>query len=68
MKGNFSPSSYRESRKERKTYTIHITMAGAVLVDSKKIIVGRKEKRLQNESFCSRLSLRRSTQILESTN
>ena len=42
--------------------------AGAVLVDSKKIIVGRKEKRLQNESFCSRLSLRPSTQILESTN
>ena len=68
MKGNFSPSSYRQSRKERNTYTIHITMAGAVLVDSKKIIVGRKEKRLQNESFCSRLSLRPSTQILESTN
>ena len=34
----------------------------------KKIIVGRKEKRLQNESFCSRLSLRPSTQILKSTN
>ena len=68
MKGNFSPSSYHQSRKERNTYTIHITMAGAVLVDLKKIIVGRKEKRLQNESFCSRLSLRPSTQILESTN
>ena len=65
---NFSPNSYRQSRNERNTYTIHITMAGAVLVDSKKIIVGRKEKRLQNESFCSRLSLRPSTQILESTN
>ena len=47
MKGNFSPSSYRQSRKERNTYTIHITMARAVLVDSKKIILGRKERRLQ---------------------
>ena len=32
-------------------------MARAVLVDSKKIILGRKERRLQikDESFCSRL-------------
>ena len=48
-------------------------MARAVLVDfQKKIILGRKERqlqrRLQNESFCSRLSLRPSMQILESTN
>ena len=57
MKGNFSPSSYRQSRKERNTSTIHIAMARAVLVDSKKMVLGHKERRLQrrlqNESFCS---------------
>ena len=62
------PRSYRQSRKERNTSTIHIAMARAVLVDSKKFILDRKERRLQNKSFYSRLSLRPSTQILESTN
>ena len=47
MRGNFSPSSYRQSRKERNTYMIHIAMARAVLIDSKKIILGRKERLLQ---------------------
>ena len=72
MKENSSPSSYRQSRKERNIFTIHIAMARAVLVDSKKMVLGHKERRLQrrlqNESFCSRLSLRPSTQTLESTN
>ena len=38
---------YRQSRKERNTSTIHIAMARAVIVDSKKIILGHKERRLQ---------------------
>ena len=42
-----SPNWYRQSRKERSTSTIHIAMTRAVLVDSKKIILGRKERRLQ---------------------
>ena len=50
---NSSPSSYRQSRKERNTSTIHIAMARAVLVDAKKMVLGHKERRLQNESFCS---------------
>ena len=63
MKGNSSPTLYRQSRKERNTSTIHIAMARALLVDSKKIILGRKERRLQNNSFCNRLSLRPSTKF-----
>ena len=39
---------YRQSRKERNTFTIHIAMARAVLVDSKIVILGRKERRLDD--------------------